>query len=301
MEPAVFFCGEGKIEGGGVLQDMLRGGGGDDGEELQGLSEEPGQADGGNSAALFLGELFRALETGTIGRRLFRQQLLQLFVIVFHFIGKDPGALNQAGDRLPVPGGHNPVKGPVHQADPFLYPPVIQGIREMTINQVFPEPGGGTGFRDGSEELIPEASEGDFLLRRRFLQLSRLLADPDQTKGLRIRQHQTGGLFAGHSKTDLHAIGPVIAKARMIRTDLAQGIRPGVQDDFAQILIRKEGAALLLRKNEMRRWIRINPALQFFAKGTVHFSVPLHGFRIEIDLPALTAGMPAGSGNASER
>ena len=87
----------------------------------------------------------------------------------------------------------------------------------------------------------------------------------------------------------------------MIRADLTQGIRPGGQDDFAQVLIRQEGAAFLSGEDEMRRWIRINPAPQLIAQSAVHGSVPLHGIRIDIDLPALTAGMPAGSGDAAER
>ena len=124
----------------------------------------------------------------------------------------------------------------------------------------------------------------------------------DERDGILFFKQQAAGFLAAQANAHLHAVADLLVKPGMLAADLTQGIFAELQNQLAEIVVREERAAVALTQTETGDAFRrlLDLLAQAVAKFALQCFVIFAGVRINIDLPARTAGIAAGRRRAAE-
>ena len=116
----------------------------------------------------------------------------------------------------------------------------------------------------------------------------------NQAQGAVVRGQQPCSLLAAQAEARFCAAGVVVKKARVQGTDVAETVLAQRNDQAAQTVSAKEGAALVLRQAKVGSRLRLDLPPQLVAQLTGDALIVLQRVFVHVDLPADTAAVTAG-------
>jgi hypothetical protein len=120
-------------------------------------------------------------------------------------------------------------------------------------------------------------------------------------KGLCLLQYQLGGGLTAQSQSQLHAVGEDVAEAGMVGADVTEGVLPQLADEVAKAALVEEGTTLVLGEDEAGRvGLAVDAGTEALSHASLYGVIAGQRVGVHIDLPAYTAGVAAGGGNATE-